>query len=139
MRTKEQIICRVLSFNILKFSLHSSGTTTTITRLLRYALVLPSLSQKETFLSLFATYSINFFSSSVCCSGNLLTKQTVLRNELNRPKQSCLQLIIYFFFAFDQVNHQFHINFVTRNTPKHKNTSFAIFALPHFERILPSL
>ena len=60
----------------------------------------------------------NFFSSSVCCSGNLLTKQPVLRNELNRQKQSCLQLTIYFIFVFDQVNHQFHnyINFGTRNT-----------------------
>ena len=83
----------------------------------------------------------NFFSSRVCCSGNLLTKQPVLRNELNRQKQSFLQLIIYFSFVFDQVNHQFHnyINFGARNTLQHKNTSFAIFALPHFERILPSL
>ena len=65
----------------------------------------------------------------------------MLRNELNRQKQSCLQLIIYFFFVFDQVNHQFqnYINFGARNTLQHKNTSFAIFALPQFERILPSL
>ena len=44
MRNKEQIICRFLSLDILKFSLHSSGTTTSITRLLRHALVLRSRS-----------------------------------------------------------------------------------------------
>ena len=129
MRTKEQIICLLMSFDILKFSLHSSGTTTSITRLLRHTLVLPGLSQDGIFSSLFDLSSAPVSAAVVTCRQN---SQCSRMNLAGKNNCVCYQLPISFSFLIRLITCFTTISILAQETRPSTKTQ----TLPYLRRLI---